>query len=172
MSQEFIKTIRDNFTEEFQFDAKIRVIVLILEDSHTNETLCGQFRNAEIPVILALKVSVGEELVSTAHLCVAADNVLIGKRTAGEALKLGLINKIAAPEKVETEASKLAETIAGLAPIAVRACLKAVTNGLEMPLADGLKLEAELFTQMFSTEDMREGTRAFLEKRKPVFRNK
>ena len=60
--------------------------------------------------------------------------------------------------------------ISKLAPLAVRACLKAVTHGLDLPLQEGLALEAELFASLFATEDMREGTRAFLEKRAPVFK--
>nr|MDQ3819638.1 enoyl-CoA hydratase-related protein [Acidobacteriota bacterium] len=58
------------------------------------------------------------------------------------------------------------------APLAVRACLEAVTRGARTTLAEGLALEAELFARLFSTEDVREGTRAFLEKRKPSFRGK
>lgn len=70
------------------------------------------------------------------------------------------------------EAESIAGDIAKLAPLAIRACLQAVTRGLELPLADGLALEAELFARLFATEDMREGTRAFLEKRAPVFKGK
>src|SRR2546421_67808 len=56
------------------------------------------------------------------------------------------------------------------APLAVRACLEAVTRGSRLHFGDALKLEAELFARLFSTEDVREGTRAFLEKRRPSFR--
>jgi enoyl-CoA hydratase len=92
--------------------------------------------------------------------------------SAEEALRVGLVNATVAPEDLLREAETLARRIAGLAPLAIRACLKAVTQGLSLPLAEGLELEAELFSQLFATEDMREGTRAFLEKRAPLFEGK
>lgn len=92
------------------------------------------------------------------------------KLTADEALRLGLVNRVVAPAELLPEAEKLADTISQLAPLAIRACLDAVTRGARLPLEEGLQLEAELFSQLFSTADMREGTRAFLEKRAPQFR--
>jgi enoyl-CoA hydratase len=92
--------------------------------------------------------------------------------SAEEALRVGLVNATVAPEELLPEAETLARRIASLAPLAIRACLKAVTQGLTLPLAEGLGLEAELFSQLFATEDMREGTRAFLEKRPPEFKGR
>jgi enoyl-CoA hydratase len=92
--------------------------------------------------------------------------------SAEEARRAGLASRVASPEELLTDAGSLAREIAGLAPLAIRACLEAVTRGMEMPLEEGLALEAELFSRLFSTEDMREGTRAFLEKRAPVFKGK
>ena len=92
--------------------------------------------------------------------------------SAEDALKTGLVNRVASPEQLLTEAESLAREIAALAPLAIRACLEAVTRGMEMTLDEGLALEAELFSSLFATEDMREGTRAFLEKRAPVFQGK
>jgi enoyl-CoA hydratase len=90
--------------------------------------------------------------------------------TAEEALRLGLVNRVVAVERLLYEADTLAATLSRLAPLAVRACLAAVTRGARLPLQDGLALEAELFSNLFSTEDVREGTRAFLEKRAPSFK--
>jgi enoyl-CoA hydratase len=87
-----------------------------------------------------------------------------------DALRLGLVNRVVAPEELWNETEKLAETISPLAPLAIRACLAAVTRGARLPLADGLALEAQLFAQLFATSDVREGTRAFLEKRTPHFK--
>jgi enoyl-CoA hydratase len=90
---------------------------------------------------------------------------------AEEALRLGLVNRVVEEDVLLAEAEALAQSIIETsAPLAARACLEAVTRGARMPLEDGLKLEAELFARLFSTEDVREGTRAFLEKRKPSFR--
>ena len=92
--------------------------------------------------------------------------------SADEALRLGLVNRVTEPVHLLDEASALAHEIMQHAPLAIRACLEAVTRGLSLPLEEGLKLESELFSSLFATEDMREGTRAFLEKRKPVFKGK
>lgn len=89
-----------------------------------------------------------------------------------EALRLGLINRIAPAADLLSEAMRLAHEIAALAPLAIRACLQAVTKGTELPLHEGLALEADLFASLFATQDMREGTRAFLQKRKPIFKGR
>ncbi|MBD0371076.1 MAG: enoyl-CoA hydratase/isomerase family protein [Pyrinomonadaceae bacterium] len=92
--------------------------------------------------------------------------------SAHDALRYGLINRVVEPAHLLMEAQALARTISGLAPLAIRACLKAVTRGIDLPLEQGLELEAELFSSLFETEDVREGTRAFLEKRPPVFKGR
>jgi enoyl-CoA hydratase len=92
--------------------------------------------------------------------------------SASEALRIGLVNRVVASSQLIPEAESLAREIVKLAPLAIRACLEAVTRGISLPLEEGLKLEAELFSRLFTTEDMREGTRAFLEKRSPVFKGK
>ena len=103
----------------------------------------------------------------------AFEMILTGESiSAEEARQMGLVNRVVEPERVLAEALSLAEEIAQLAPLAIRACLEAVTRGLDLPLEEGLKLERELFSQLFATEDMREGTLAFLEKRAPAFKGK
>ena len=99
------------------------------------------------------------------ELILTADTV-----NAEDALRLGLVNRVVQPFELLSAAEALARKIAQLAPLAIRACLKAVVRGAEMPLEEGLTLEAKLFASLFATEDMREGTRAFLEKRQPVFK--
>ncbi|HEX8367685.1 MAG TPA: enoyl-CoA hydratase-related protein [Pyrinomonadaceae bacterium] len=176
---EFIETIRPQsaaeLTDFFRMmrKEKTRVVVLIVENSlEIYQSFDESVKNSGIPVILALKFSAGEKLVDACHLCIASPAAQIGELCAADALKSGLINKITHSEEVEAEAFALAAKISELAPLAIRACLKAVTEGLNSSLEEGLKIETELFAQIFSTADMREGTRAFLEKRKPVFSGK
>jgi enoyl-CoA hydratase len=103
----------------------------------------------------------------------ALELMLAGRTlSATDALRYGLINRIAEPSRLLDEAEAMARTISGLAPLAIRACLKAVTRGISLTLEQGLELEAELFSSLFETEDVREGTRAFLEKRPPVFKGR
>jgi len=98
--------------------------------------------------------------------------IMLTARTVNsdEALRIGLVNRIAPADGLLEEALRLGHEISQLAPLAIRACLQAVTKGTELPLSEGLALEAELFASLFATSDMREGTRAFLEKRPPVFK--
>ena len=97
--------------------------------------------------------------------------IMLGGRqiSSADAERLGLINRVVEATSLLQEAQSLAQDIAGLAPLAIRACLESVRVGLELPLDEGLAVEARLFAALFETADMREGTRAFLEKRKPVF---
>ena len=89
---------------------------------------------------------------------------------ADEALRIGLVNAVVAPDELVARVRGLAAMIAANSPLAIEYCLAAVSSGLEMPLEEGLRLEAALFGLCFSSEDMREGTSAFLEKRSPAFK--
>ena len=100
-----------------------------------------------------------------------ARELLSGKPvSAEEALRFGLINRVVPAAELVARAEDLASEIAQLAPLAIRACLEAVTQGNQLPLAEGLALEAKLFASLFDTNDVREGTSAFLEKRAPEFK--
>jgi enoyl-CoA hydratase len=103
----------------------------------------------------------------------AFEIMLTGKTIgAEEALQFGLINRVAEHGELLAQAELLAQEISRLAPLAVRACLAAVTQGNDLSLAEGLALEAKLFASLFATDDVREGTSAFLEKRTPIFKGK
>ncbi len=91
---------------------------------------------------------------------------------AQEACRLGLVNRVVPAAQLMGEARTLASVLASKAPVAARYILDSVNKGLQMTLADGQIFEATLFGLVASTEDMREGTRAFLDKRKAEFKGK
>ncbi|HEY2906882.1 MAG TPA: enoyl-CoA hydratase-related protein [Vicinamibacterales bacterium] len=92
--------------------------------------------------------------------------------SATEAERIGLVNRVVPLADVVGEAKKLAHQLAKNAPIAMRYIITAINKGLEMPFAEGCVFEATLFGLVASTDDMREGTSAFLQKRKPEFKGK
>ena len=92
--------------------------------------------------------------------------------SAQEAHRLGLVNRVVPAAELMGEARKLAASLATKAPLAARFIIDAVNKGLEMPFADAQVFEATLFGLVASTEDMREGTSAFLQKRKAEFKGK
>ena len=92
--------------------------------------------------------------------------------SAAEAQRVGLVNRVVGASELMNEAKTLAEQLARNAPIATRYILDVVNRGLDMPFADASEYEATLFGLVAASDDMREGTRAFLEKRKPVFKGR
>jgi enoyl-CoA hydratase len=92
--------------------------------------------------------------------------------SAQEAHRIGLVNEVLPAEKLITRAEEIAQKIIANAPLAVQYCMEAVNQGLNMTLQEGLFLEATLFGICCASEDKKEGTTAFLEKRKPNFQGK
>lgn len=171
--------------------------MLFTENNDSDENLLNLIRHFPIPLITLIKTEAKGllfEIVLASHLCIASDAAIfeiadkdllkkqIGSANADKlkrikdiidaetAYELGIINKITPAENLEKDALEIADKISMLAPIAIRYCLEAVNNGLEMSLENGLELETKLFCGIFATEDMKEGTSSFLEKRKPVFK--
>src|ERR1700757_4666506 len=91
---------------------------------------------------------------------------------AEEAQRIGLVNHVYEPVELLPAAEAMAKKIMGNAPLAVKYCMEAIERGVEMPQEEGLFLEATLFGLCCATEDMREGTKAFLEKRAAQFKGK
>ena len=104
---------------------------------------------------------------ATLELCLTGAPV-----TAERALQLGIVNRIVPAAELEAETMKLAAQLASAAPLALRGMLDCVNIGGECGIEEGLEYESVQFGLMFATEDMREGTSAFLEKRKPAFTGK
>jgi enoyl-CoA hydratase len=101
------------------------------------------------------------------ELCLTGEMI-----TAEEAQRIGLVNHIYEPAELLPAAEAMAKKIIEKAPLAVKYCMEAIERGVEMPLQEGLFLEATLFGLCCATEDMREGTKAFLEKRAAQFQGK
>jgi enoyl-CoA hydratase len=98
------------------------------------------------------------------ELCLAGEMI-----SAEEGLRIGLVNHVYDPAELLLAAEALAKKIIANAPIAVKYTMEAIERGMEMPQEEGLFLEATLFGLACATEDMREGTKAFLEKRPAKF---
>jgi enoyl-CoA hydratase len=101
------------------------------------------------------------------YLCLTGEII-----DAREALRIGLVQRVVAPGDLLDEAKRIATTIASKAPLAVAACKRAINNGAHLSIDDALELEALEFGTLVDTEDIKEGTGAFLEKRKPVWKGR
>ena len=158
-------------------------------------TIAKTIRRFSRPVIASVNGEANRYLTCLAlnsHICIASDistfsldkdmfgecrgfeqvkdDRLFSEKSPAKSLDdIGLINLAVPVDKLPTETNTFAEEIAKCAPLAVSACLKAVVKGTGLSLEEGLKLETDLFCRMFESEDMREGTSAFFEKRSPLF---
>jgi len=104
---------------------------------------------------------------------IAAELLLTGRSIdAQEAYRIGLVNKIVPPDELMTAAMQMAQALCEAAPLAVRAAKRAMVQGTSLSLEEGLQLEATLEDFLLVTEDFEEGTKAFVEKRKPTFKAK
>jgi enoyl-CoA hydratase len=103
----------------------------------------------------------------------AMELILTGAPIAAEdAHRIGLVNRVVPAAELMTAARALASQLAASAPMAMRYIISAINKGFEMPFAEACQYEATLFGLVTSTDDMREGTRAFIEKRKPAFKGR
>ncbi len=103
----------------------------------------------------------------------AMQMILAGETvTAQEAFGMGLVNEVTTPAELIPRAEAIAAKIIANAPLSVQYALEAVNRGMDMTLAEGMFLEATLFGGCCATQDMKEGTTAFLAKRPPVFQGK
>lgn len=103
----------------------------------------------------------------------ALEMILTGRSVdAREALQIGLVEYVVPRAELLERAVALAGQMAGNAPVAVRAARSAIYRGAELPLEEGLRLEQDLAVFLYTTEDAKEGPRAFLEKRPPVWQGR
>jgi enoyl-CoA hydratase len=105
--------------------------------------------------------------------CKAMEILLTGNRIdAHEAYRLGLVNYVVPASQVMAKAEELANTIAANGPLAVRAIKEGVLRSIGRPLEEGFKIENEVAKLVMKSQDAREGPRAFIEKRKPIYKGK
>ena len=104
---------------------------------------------------------------------IALQLILTGEMIdAQEAYRIGLVNKVVPAADLLAESEKVLRGILAMGPLAVRLSIEAIDTGLEMTLDEGLLLEANHFGLLAATEDMKEGTTAFLEKRAARFQGR
>jgi enoyl-CoA hydratase len=112
-----------------------------------------------------------QRLLRLAGRSAALELCLLGAPiNAQRAYELGLVNRVVTPETLDETVATMAQQLANAAPLAAAGILDAVLQGGETGIDQGLEFETQAFALAFSTEDMREGTTAFLEKRKAVFK--
>src|SRR6266850_2231606 len=146
LNDETMHELRTAF-EQVKTDAEVRVAIL---------TVAGDGGTQRLPRLIGK----GRAL----HLLLTGDLI-----PAQEAFRIGLVNQVVPPAQLMDAAVALARKIIPNAPLAIRYTLEAVNRGLEMTQEAGLALEASLAGLSFATQDMKEGVRAFLEKRPPNF---
>jgi len=131
----------------------------------------AQFGQPEVKLGLLPGFGGSQRLPRLVGKCRALELILTGETiTASEAHRLGLINQVVPAAELMAAAEQLALKIVANAPLAIKFALEAVNHGMELTGAEGQFLEATLFGLCCTTADMKEGTRAFLEKRPPRFR--
>ncbi|MFP4529101.1 MAG: enoyl-CoA hydratase/isomerase family protein, partial [Candidatus Kapaibacterium sp.] len=91
---------------------------------------------------------------------------------AAEAERIGLVNRVYPPDQLMDETEKFVKLILSKGPIAVQAAIKCINASMYMSPMEGLEYESNIFGEVCGTEDFKEGTKAFLEKRQPEFRDK
>jgi enoyl-CoA hydratase len=100
------------------------------------------------------------------YMCLTGETI-----DANEALRIGLVQKVVPLAALLDETRRICTLIAQKAPLAIAACKRAINEGAHLSIADALELEAIAFSALVTTQDFKEGTSAFLAKRKPVWKN-
>ncbi len=130
----------------------------------------AQFGQPEIRIGVMPGGGGTQRLTRAVGTALAMDLILTGRTmTAAEAKQAGLVTTVVPAADTVEEALALADTIAAQPPLAVRAAKRSVLAAAELPLAEGLRRERDVFFDLFASEDQREGMRAFMDKRRPMW---
>jgi enoyl-CoA hydratase len=133
----------------------------------------AQFGQPEISIGVIPGAGGTVRLAKTLGKALAMELVLTGRRfSAQEALSWGLVNRIVPQEAVLSEAMKLAEQLAAQPPLAAAAAKRSIRKSIEAPMGESLCYERGQFCGLFDSQDQKEGMKAFVEKRKPVWTGK
>lgn len=133
----------------------------------------AKFGQPEITLGIIPGMGGSQRLTRAVGKAKAMDLILTGRMMdAVEAERAGLVSRIVAPERLLDEAVDAATRIASLSRASVLMAKESVNRAFELPLAEGLRFERRLFHSLFATKDQKEGMAAFVEKRKPAFRNR
>lgn len=133
----------------------------------------AKFGQTEINVGLIPGVGGTQRLPRAVGIRKAKEMIYLGQMIdAQEAYRLGLVNRVVPRDKLDEALNEILGLIMSKSPLILRLAKQAVNKSFETDLASGLDYESELFIYCFSTEDQKEGARAFLEKRKPEFKGR
>ncbi|CAM5786872.1 MULTISPECIES: enoyl-CoA hydratase-related protein [Brevibacillus] len=179
--QHYIRTIRDTFSELERIPKPVIAAIngIALGGGTELALACDLRVMSETAQMGLTETSLGiipgaggtQRLPRLVGKGVAKELIFTARRVAaGEALAIGLVNKVAASDQVMTAALSLAREIAENAPIALAQAKYAIDYGLETDLATGLAMESNAYQVLIPTRDRQEGLDAFKEKRKPVYR--
>jgi enoyl-CoA hydratase/carnithine racemase len=114
-----------------------------------------------------------QRLARLAGVAAAKELILTGRRvSATRAYGLGIVSEVVPAEALAETAARLAREIAAAGPLATAAAKRAIDGGIELPLEDGLALEAKCYEEVLASEDRNEGLAAFAEKRPPIYKGK
>ncbi|MBB3562124.1 enoyl-CoA hydratase [Rhizobium sp. BK512] len=133
----------------------------------------AKFGQPEITLGVIPGIGGSQRLTRAVGKAKAMDLILTGRMMdAAEAERAGLVSRVVAPERLLDEALEAATKIASLSRPSVLMAKEAVSRAFETTLEEGLRFERRLFQSLFATEDQKEGMAAFIEKRKPAFKNR
>lgn len=133
----------------------------------------AKFGQPEITLGVIPGIGGSQRLTRAVGKAKAMDLILTGRMMdAAEAERAGLVSRVVAPERLLDEAMEAATKIASLSRPSVLMAKEAVSRAFETTLEEGLRFERRLFQSLFATEDQKEGMAAFIEKRKPAFKNR